>query len=46
MLVITEILDQIRSLLLGIDPRFLIFAFFITGFVLMLVPAISIESAF
>lgn len=35
---ITEILDQIRSILLAIDPRILIFAFLMTGFVLILVP--------
>lgn len=33
-----QILDQIRSILLGIDPRILIFTFLLAGFVLILVP--------
>ncbi|KAL4147820.1 hypothetical protein QTP88_002168 [Uroleucon formosanum] len=36
--VFKQILDQIRSILLGIDPRILIFGFLMAGFVLILVP--------
>lgn len=43
--VIIEILDQIRSILLGIDPRILIFTFLLAGFVLILVPVGSNMSA-
>lgn len=42
---ITEILDQIRSFLLVIDPRILIFAFLMTGFVLIMLPVGSSISA-
>lgn len=45
MCMITEILDQIRSFLLAIDPRVLIFAFLMTGFVLILIPIGSNISA-
>lgn len=45
MCLITEILDQIRSFLLAIDPRILIFGFLMAGFVLILVPFGSNVSA-
>jgi hypothetical protein len=38
LLKIIEILDQIRSLLLAVDPRILMFAILTAGFVLILVP--------
>lgn len=43
---ITELLDQIRSFLLAIDPRLLIFAFLMTGFVLILIPTGTNVSTF
>jgi len=41
MFLITEILDQIRSILLAVDPRILIFGFLMAGFVLIQVSNVS-----